>query len=134
MKTITLLLIISLVTGCAGVPATNNSPDAAVLVHWVRLPRAEVAHACAVLSYDGKLVGMPSKGSEMLSGSRMMKTDDADVGCYRMRGNVCEIITPEFTLRNGTRSETNKADSANMNTAGHELRHCFDGDFHTEDK
>lgn len=43
------------------------------------------------------------------------------IGCYRMIDGVCHIFTPV---------PTSDSDYNTHETMGHELRHCFAGDFH----
>ena len=43
------------------------------------------------------------------------------VGCYKWEGDTCFVYTRPM------KSET---DRVGMETLGHEVRHCFEGDFH----
>ena len=55
-----------------------------------------------------------------------IKTECSDstfeiAGCYKWRGDTCYIFT---------KKPANETDKAVHMAMGHELRHCFQGDFH----
>ena len=122
MKISTLAIALTL-TACA-----TPQPSEIIPVHWIRYStQTEVDQAC---KSDPGLIKM--KGRFKLPKSQ--SPDTSVLGCYRQTANgTCQIITTKPQAPHGTDSQTvHRVDARLLQTIGHEIVHCFTGNFHTD--
>ena len=127
----TLLFIVTsiLLSGCAHVPP----PGAVIPIQWVRLDtQAEVDKACRAES--DALNGVPSK--RLVLPRTLYVPNESVLACYKELANgTCQIITLKMQSPYGAeRRVIEQIDGKLFNLMGHEVAHCFIGDFHVENK
>ena len=115
--------VLGVLSGCASLPEQGS----VIKVQWTKLEtQQELSDACA----SDRLVGV--RGRFKFPRNTM---DNRVKGCYRQRADgICVL----YTLKNkapfqATRSEIARLDDDLYKTAGHELDHCYRGDYHVED-
>ena len=125
MIPILFLLTPLILLGCASTPA----PTKKLPIEWVQYDtQKEVDNACKT---DMGLVGMKSK----MPFQRTVRAADPSVrGCYKMLVNgTCQIHTLKRQSPFGAeRRLVEQYDASLFKTIGHEIVHCFDGNYHTE--
>lgn len=123
MKTLLAVITSFLLAGCVSV----SGP--VVPIEWVRHDtQQEVDSVC---QSDVGLVGMPSRFPR-----RPFVAPSPEVlGCYiKLANGICQIHTTKIQSRFGdSRRDVNRIDGRLFQTVGHEVAHCFIGDFHKEE-
>lgn len=115
MKALWLLLFL---VGCASTQDVVIPTGTLIQVRWIQYDTpAEVSQACASV----QLTNMPITPTGILR--RRSPYSPNVLGCYERTANVCVIKTVKFQ-HVGSEADLHE-------TVGHELRHCYEGFFHT---